>query len=561
MSKDNIREHSAPVYEGIENAPARSMMRATGFQDEDFTRPFIGIASTWANVTPCNMHIDGLARTVEQGVNAAGGKGIIFNTITISDGISNGTEGMKYSLLSREIIADSIEAVVGCQAYDGVIAIGGCDKNMPGCIMGLARLNRPGLFIYGGTIKPGEGHTDMISVFEAVGQHAKGEINAIQVKHIEEVSLPGPGSCGGMYTANSMASAIEALGMSLPGSSAQEAVSEDKQIDCVRAGEAVMNLLRLDIKPRDIMTKAAFENSIKVLIALGGSTNGVLHLLAMAHTAGVELSLDDFVRIGKEIPVVADVRPSGKYLMSELIAIGGIQPLMKRMLDAGMLDGSCLTVTGKTLAENLADVEDYPEGQQIILPFDKPVKKDSHLIIMKGNLSPNGAVAKITGKEGLYFKGPARVFEGEQGAMRGILDGEVQPGEVVVIRGVGPKGGPGMPEMLKPTSAIIGKGLGDSVALITDGRFSGGSHGFVIGHVTPEAYEGGPIGLVQNGDEISINAETREMTWHISDEELAARQAAWVKPKPNYTHGALAKFAKLTSGAETGAVTDLNLEI
>lgn len=561
MSQDNIREHSAPVYEGIENAPARSMMRATGFQDEDFTRPFIGIASTWANVTPCNMHIDGLARTVEQGVNAAGGKGIIFNTITISDGISNGTEGMKYSLLSREIIADSIEAVVGCQAYDGVIAIGGCDKNMPGCIMGLARLNRPGLFIYGGTIKPGEGHTDMISVFEAVGQHAKGEINAIQVKHIEEVSLPGPGSCGGMYTANSMASAIEALGMSLPGSSAQEAVSEDKQIDCARAGEAVMNLLRLDIKPRDIMTKTAFENSIKVLIALGGSTNGVLHLLAMAHTAGVELSLDDFVRIGKEIPVVADVRPSGKYLMSELIAIGGIQPLMKRMLDAGMLDGSCLTVTGKTLAENLADVEDYPEGQQIILPFDKPVKKDSHLIIMKGNLSPNGAVAKITGKEGLYFKGPARVFEGEQGAMRGILDGEVQPGEVVVIRGVGPKGGPGMPEMLKPTSAIIGKGLGDSVALITDGRFSGGSHGFVIGHVTPEAYEGGPIGLVQNGDEISINAETREMTWHISDEELAARQAAWVKPKPNYTHGALAKFAKLTSGAETGAVTDLNLEI
>ncbi len=561
MSKDNIREHSAPVYEGIENAPARSMMRATGFQDEDFTRPFIGIASTWANVTPCNMHIDGLAREAEAGVNAAGGKGIIFNTITISDGISNGTEGMKYSLLTREIIADSIEAVVGCQAYDGVIAIGGCDKNMPGCIMGLARLNRPGLFVYGGTIKPGAGHTDMISVFEAVGQHAKGEINEIQVKQIEEVALPGPGSCGGMYTANSMASAIEALGMSLPGSSAQEAVSEDKKIDCQRAGEAVMNLLRLDIKPRDIMTKAAFENAIKVLIALGGSTNGVLHLLAMAHTAGVELSLDDFVRIGQDIPVVADVRPSGQYLMSELIAIGGIQPLMKRMLDAGMLDGSCLTVTGKTLAENLADVEDYPEGQQIILPFDVPVKKDSHLVILKGNLSPTGAVAKITGKEGLYFEGPARVFEGEIGAMRGILDGQVQPGEVVVIRGVGPKGGPGMPEMLKPTSAIIGKGLGDAVALITDGRFSGGSHGFVIGHVTPEAYEGGPIGLVKNGDKISINAETREMTWHVSEQEIAARQAAWVKPKPNYTHGALAKFARLTSGAETGAVTDLNLDV
>jgi len=537
------------------------MMRAVGFNDDDFTRPFIGIASTWANVTPCNMHIDGLAREVESGVNTAGGKGIIFNTITISDGISNGTEGMKYSLVSREIIADSIEAVVGCQAYDGVIAIGGCDKNMPGCIMGLARLNRPGLFIYGGTIQPGEGHTDMISVFEAVGQHAKGEISAIQVKQIEEVALPGPGSCGGMYTANSMASAIEALGMSLPGSSSQEAISSDKQLDCARAGEAVMNLLRLDIKPRDIMTKAAFENSIKVLIALGGSTNGVLHLIAMAHTAGVELTLDDFVRIGKDIPVVADVRPSGKYLMSELIKIGGIQPLMKRMLDRGMLDGSCMTVTGKTLAENLADVEDYPEGQQIIMPFDAPIKKDSHLVVLKGNLSPMGAVAKITGKEGLYFEGPARVFEGEIGAMRGILDGEVQEGEVVVIRGEGPKGGPGMPEMLKPTSAIIGKGLGQTVALITDGRFSGGSHGFVIGHVTPEAYEGGPIGLVKNGDRISINAETREMTLHISDEEMAARKAVWVKPKPNYTSGALAKFAKLAAGADKGAVTDLNLDV
>ncbi|TCM65075.1 dihydroxy-acid dehydratase [Acinetobacter calcoaceticus] len=561
MSKENIREHSAPVFDGVENAPARSMLRAVGFTDDDFNKPQIGIASTWANVTPCNMHIDGLAREVESGVNGAGGKGVIFNTITISDGISNGTEGMKYSLVSREIIADSIEAVVGCQGYDGVIAIGGCDKNMPGCVMGLARLNRPGLFIYGGSIKPGEGNTDIISVFEAVGKHAKGEYNEIQVKHIEEVAIPGPGSCGGMYTANSMASAIEALGMSLPGSSAQEAVSQDKLLDCEQAGEAVMNLLRLDIKPRDIMTKSAFENSIKVLIALGGSTNGVLHLIAMAHTAGVEITLDDFVRIGKEIPVLADVRPSGKYSMSELIAIGGIQPLMKRMLDRGMLDGSCLTVTGKTLAENLADVQDYPEGQQIIMPFDAPVKKDSHLVVLKGNLSPTGAVAKITGKEGLYFEGPARVFEGEIGAMRGILDGEVQEGEVVVIRGEGPKGGPGMPEMLKPTSAIIGKGLGQSVALITDGRFSGGSHGFVIGHVTPEAYEGGPIGLVNNGDKISINAETFEMTLHISDDEMAARKATWVKPKPNYTTGALAKFAKLTSGADKGAVTDLDLDV
>ncbi|ENV61633.1 MULTISPECIES: dihydroxy-acid dehydratase [Acinetobacter] len=561
MSNDKIRQHSAPVYDGIENAPARSMMRAVGFKDDDFTRPFIGIASTWANVTPCNMHIDGLAREVEQGVNQANGKGIIFNTITISDGISNGTEGMKYSLVSREIIADSIEAVIGCQGYDGVIAIGGCDKNMPGCIMGLARLNRPGLFIYGGTIQPGQGHTDMISVFEAVGQYAKGEINAIQVKHIEEVALPGPGSCGGMYTANTMASAIEALGMSLPGSSAQDAISEDKRQDCHRAGEAVMNLLRLNIRPRDIMTKAAFENSIKVVIALGGSTNAVLHLIAMAHSAGVHLDLDDFVRIGKETPVVADLRPSGKYLMSELIKIGGIQPLMKRMLQQGMLDGSCLTVTGKTLAENLAEVEDYPAGQDIILPFDQPIKKDSHLVVLKGNLSPTGAVAKITGKEGLYFEGPARVFEGEEGAMRGILEGEVQEGEVVVIRGEGPKGGPGMREMLKPTSAIIGKGLGQSVALLTDGRFSGGSHGFVIGHVTPEAYDGGPIGLVKNGDKISINAETREITLHISNDEMDSRRAQWKKPRPKYTSGALAKFAKLAVGADKGAVTDLNLDL
>lgn len=561
MSNNKIRQHSAPVYDGIENAPARSMMRAVGFKDDDFTRPFIGIASTWANVTPCNMHIDGLAREVEQGVNQASGKGIIFNTITISDGISNGTEGMKYSLVSREIIADSIEAVIGCQGYDGVIAIGGCDKNMPGCIMGLARLNRPGLFIYGGTIQPGQGHTDMISVFEAVGQYAKGEINAIQVKHIEEVALPGPGSCGGMYTANTMASAIEALGMSLPGSSAQDAISEDKRQDCHRAGEAVMNLLRLNIRPRDIMTKAAFENSIKVVIALGGSTNAVLHLIAMAHSAGVHLDLDDFVRIGKETPVVADLRPSGKYLMSELIKIGGIQPLMKRMLQQGMLDGSCLTVTGKTLAENLAEVEDYPAGQDIILPFDQPIKKDSHLVVLKGNLSPTGAVAKITGKEGLYFEGPARVFEGEEGAMRGILEGEVQEGEVVVIRGEGPKGGPGMREMLKPTSAIIGKGLGQSVALLTDGRFSGGSHGFVIGHVTPEAYDGGPIGLVKNGDKISINAETREITLHISNDEMDSRRAQWQKPRPKYTSGALAKFAKLAVGADKGAVTDLNLDL
>jgi dihydroxy-acid dehydratase len=560
MSNDNLRKYSSQVVDGVECAPARAMLRAVGFTDEDFKKPQVGIASTWANVTPCNMHIDGLARDAESGVNAAGGKGVIFNTITISDGIANGTEGMKYSMVSREIIADSIEAVAGCEGFDALVAIGGCDKNMPGCIMGLARLNRPGIFVYGGSIQPGKGHTDVISVFEAVGQHAKGELNEIQVKQIEEVAIPGPGSCGGMYTANTMASAIEALGMSLPGSSAQDAVSQEKQDDCTRAGEAVLNLLRLDIKPSDIMTKAAFENSIKVVIALGGSTNAVLHLIAMARTVDVDLSLDDFVRIGKDTPMLADVRPSGKYMMSELVAIGGIQPLMKRMLDAGMLDGSCLTVTGKTLGENLANVQDYPADQQIIMPFDAPIKKDSHLVILKGNLASEGSVAKITGKEGLRFEGPARVFEGEEGAMAGILNGEVQAGEVVVIRGEGPKGGPGMREMLKPTSAIMGKGLGQSVALITDGRFSGGSHGFVVGHVTPEAFEGGLIGLVNTGDRISIDAETREITLHVDDAELATRRANWTRPAPKYTRGVLAKYARLVSSASTGALTDINLD-
>lgn len=560
MSNDNLRKHSSQVVDGVECAPARAMLRAVGFSDDDFKKPQVGIASTWANVTPCNMHIDGLARDAESGVNAAGGKGVIFNTITISDGIANGTEGMKYSMVSREIIADSIEAVAGCEGFDGLIAIGGCDKNMPGCIMGLARLNRPSIFVYGGSIQPGKGHTDVISVFEAVGQHAKGELSEIQVKQIEEVAIPGPGSCGGMYTANTMASAIEALGMSLPGSSAQDAVSQEKQDDCTRAGEAVLNLLKLDIKPRDIMTKSAFENAIKVVIVLGGSTNAVLHLIGMARTADVDLSLDDFVRIGKETPLLADLRPSGKYMMSELVAIGGIQPLMKRMLDAGMLDGSCLTVTGKTLAENLADVQDYPADQQIIMPFNAPIKKDSHLVILKGNLASEGSVAKITGKEGLRFEGPARVFEGEEGAMAGILNGEVQAGEVVVIRGEGPKGGPGMREMLKPTSAIMGKGLGQSVALITDGRFSGGSHGFVVGHVTPEAFEGGLIGLVNTGDRISIDAVSREITLHVDESELATRRANWTRPAPKYTRGVLAKYARLVSSASTGAVTDMNLD-
>jgi dihydroxy-acid dehydratase len=554
--KDDLRKYSSQVIDGVEAAPARAMLRAVGFTDEDFKKPQIGIASTWAMVTPCNMHIDKLAIEAEKGANAAGAKGVIFNTITISDGIANGTEGMKYSLVSREVIADSIEVVVGCEGFDGLVTVGGCDKNMPGCLIGMARLNRPSIFVYGGTIRPGAGHTDIISVFEAVGQHARGDISEIQVKQIEEVAIPGPGSCGGMYTANTMASAIEALGMSLPGSSSQDAVGSDKASDSFRAGQQVMELLKLDLKPRDIMTRKAFENAIRVVIALAGSTNAVLHLLAMANAVDVELTLDDFVELGKISPVVADLRPSGKYMMSELVAIGGIQPLMKRMLAAGMLHGDVMTVTGKTLAENLENVPDYPAGQDVILPFDQPIKKDSHLVILHGNLAPTGAVAKITGKEGLRFEGTARVYHGEEGALAGILNGEVQAGDVIVIRYEGPKGGPGMREMLSPTSAVMGKGLGKDVALITDGRFSGGSHGFVVGHITPEAFEGGPIALIEDGDRITIDAETRQITVAVSDAELAERKSRWVRPESKYKRGVLAKYAKTVSSASEGAVTD-----
>lgn len=550
------RKFSSRVVDGVAQAPSRAMLRAVGFGDEDFKKPQVGIASTWSMVTPCNMHINTLADEAAAGANAAGGKAVIFNTITISDGISMGTEGMRYSLVSREVIADSIETVTGCQGFDGVIAIGGCDKNMPGCIIGMARLNRPSVFVYGGTIQPGKNHTDVISVFEAVGTHAKGEMDLIQVKEIEETAIPGPGSCGGMYTANTMASAIEALGMSLPNSSAQDAISDSKIDDCRRAGAAVLDLLEKDIKPRDIMTKAAFENAITVVIALGGSTNAVLHLLAMAHAVDVELSLDDFVEIGKRVPVLADLRPSGQYMMSELVAIGGIQPLMKMLLEAGLLNGDCVTVTGNTLAQNLADVEPYPDGQDIIHALDNPIKKDSHLVILKGNLSPTGAVAKITGKEGLAFTGSARVFHSEEEAFNAIIDGTVVKGDVIVIRYEGPKGGPGMREMLSPTSAIMGKGLGKDVALITDGRFSGGSHGFVVGHVTPEAAEGGPIALVQDGDQITIDAEAYEISLKVSDEEMATRRAAWQPPTPRTTRGVLAKYAKTVSSASEGAVTD-----
>ncbi|NKB31482.1 MAG: dihydroxy-acid dehydratase [Pseudomonadales bacterium] len=556
MTDKDLRKHSKIVVDGMEQAPSRAMLRAVGFEDEDFAKPQIGICSTWSMVTPCNMHIDKLAEHVNKGTDDAGGKGIIYNAITISDGISMGTEGMKYSLVSREVIADSVETVSGCMGHDAIIAIGGCDKNMPGLLMGMSRLNRPSLFIYGGTIQPGPNHTNIISVFEAVGGHAAGSVSDIELKQIEDTAIPGPGSCGGMYTANTMASAIEALGMSLPNSSAQDAISEEKVGDCLSAGEAIMHLIEHDIKPSDIMTRAAFENAIKVTIALGGSTNAVLHLLAMAHTMGVELELDDFTKIGKQIPMVADLKPSGKYLMSELIKIGGIQPLMKTMLEAEMLDGSCLTVTGKTLADNLASVDHYPEGQDIIRSFDNPIKKDSHLVVLRGNLAPTGSVAKITGKEGLSFTGNARVFESEEDCLKGILDGTVVKDDVLVIRYEGPKGAPGMREMLSPTSAIMGKGLGEVVALITDGRFSGGSHGFVVGHVTPEAIEGGPIAIVQDGDRIAIDAETNTISIDLSDEEINSRLAAWQKPEPRYTRGVLAKYAATVTSASEGAVTD-----
>lgn len=553
---DSTRRHSSQVVDGAGKSASRAMLRAVGFNDDDFQKPQVGVASTWSMVTPCNSHIGELAEHARDGADRAGGKGVIFNTITISDGIANGTEGMKYSLVSREVIADSIETVAGCEGFDGLVAIGGCDKNMPGCMMGLARLDRPGVFVYGGTILPGEGHTDIVSVFEAMGAHSRGDIDRIELKNIEETAIPGPGSCGGMYTANTMASAIEALGMSLPGSSAQNAVSNDKRDDCEAAGEAVLELLKRDIKPSDIMTRKAFENAITVVIALGGSTNAVLHLIGMARTAGVELALSDFTAIGKRVPVVADLRPSGHYMMSELVAIGGIQPLMKLLLDAGLLHGDCLTVTGKTLADNLAGVEGYPDAQEIIAPLDEPVKTESHLRILYGNLAPDGAVAKITGKEGTHFRGTARVFNSEEEAQAGINDGSVVAGDVVVIRYEGPKGGPGMREMLTPTSAIMGRGLGNDVALITDGRFSGGSHGFVVGHVAPEAFDGGPLALVEDGDMITIDAEANTIDVAIGGEDIEQRHAAWQRPAPRYTKGVLAKYAKLVSSASTGAVTD-----
>ena len=561
MSK---RSFSKLVVDGADRAPSRAMLRAVGFETEDFDKPQIGIASTWSMVTPCNMHINNLAQYSESGVNANGGKAVVFNTITISDGISMGTEGMKYSLVSREVIADSIETVVGCQGFDGLVAIGGCDKNMPACVMGMIRLNRPSIFVYGGTILPGchkDKDVDIVSVFEAVGAHANRSIDDQELTEIESCAIPGPGSCGGMYTANTMASAIEALGLSLPNSSAQAAESPEKHDDCKRAGEAVLHLVDNNIRPLDILTKQSFENAITVITALGGSTNAVLHLIAMAKTAKIDITLDDFTRIAEKTPVVADLKPSGKYTMSRLVEIGGVTPLMKRLLAAGLLHGDAQTVTGKTMAENLAEVTDYPDGQDIILPFETPIKPTGHLVVCYGNIASKGSVAKISGKEGLEFTGKARVYNSEEGALSAILDGTIGKGDVIVIRYEGPKGGPGMREMLSPTSAVMGKGLGKDVALITDGRFSGGTHGFVVGHITPEAYDGGVIAIIENGDEVTINADTQEVNLNVDQAIINDRLSKWNQPKPNYTNGVLAKYAALVSTASDGATTDQDLSM
>ena len=555
MTTKKFRKHSSKVVDGIQQSPSRAMLRAVGFKDSDFLLPQIGIASTWSSITPCNFHIDKLAKETAIAADKSGGKSVIFNTITISDGITMGTLGMRYSLVSREIIADSIEAVTCAQGFDGIIAIGGCDKNMPGSVMAMARMNRPSIFVYGGTIKPGLKNRDIVSVFESVGALSSGKISNEEFLEVEKTSIPGPGACGGMYTANTMASAIEALGLSLPNSSAQEAVSKNKINDCHKAGKAILELIKKDITPKDIMTRKAFENAITVVIALSGSTNAVLHLIAMAKEAKINITLDDFTNIGSRVPVLADVRPSGRYLMSELISIGGIQPLMKRLLDKGLLHGDCMTVTGKTVAENLAEISDYPDNQDVVRSFENPIKTDSHLVILYGNIAPEGAVAKISGKEGLKFTGKARVFHSEELALQAILGDEIQEGDVIIIRYEGPKGGPGMREMLSPTGAIVGKGLGSDVALITDGRFSGGSHGFVVGHISPEAAVGGPLALIEEGDEITIDAQNKCIDMNVDKETLKLRKQEWIRPESNIKRGVLAKYRSQVSSASDGAIT------
>ncbi len=554
----DLRIRSKVISEGVSRTPNRSYLRALGFEDEDVEKPMIGVASTWSEVTPCNMHIDGLARASKRGISEAGGSPLIFNTITVSDGISMGTDGMRFSLPSREIIADSIESVVSAENLDGVVAIGGCDKNMPGCMIGIARLNLPAVFVYGGTILPGKLNgkdLDAVSAFEGVGQYNNGEIDKAALHKVECAACPGAGACGGMFTANTMSSAIEAMGMSLPGSASHPAVSTNKSKDSRAAGKAVYHLLEQGIYPKDIMTKEAFENAITVVMALGGSTNAILHLLAIAHTIDVDLTLDDFEKIRKRVPHIADLRPSGKYVMAHLDEVGGVPGVMKLLHEKGLIHGDCLTVTGKTVAENLAQQPSLSDDKTII-NFDQPKHPTGPLVILKGNLAPEGAVAKISGLSVTYIKGPAKVFDSEPAATKAILNDDIQPGDVVVIRYAGPKGAPGMPEMLSASSILVGKGLGESVALLTDGRFSGGSHGLVVGHAAPESQAGGPMALLQEDDIITIDAENLEISFDISDEELERRRNAWQAPPLKETRGTLAKYAKLVSSASKGAITD-----
>ncbi len=559
MTNKNLKVRSSMMTEGASRAPGRGMLRATGFTDEDFEKPIVGISSCWSEVTPCNIHLDKLADHVSTGARENDGVPQIYGTITVSDGIAMGHEGMKYSLVSREVIADSIETVAGAQRFDGMVCVGGCDKNMPGSMIAIARINTPSIFVYGGTIMPGKHDgkdVDIVSIFEAVGQFQAGKITEEEFKEIECSSCPGPGSCGGMYTANTMSSAIEAMGMALPGGSTAPGISSEKIAECKKAGAQVIELLKLGLTPKKIMTKKAFENAITVVLALGGSTNAVLHLLAMAHTAGVDINIDDFNRLGAKTPQLTDMKPGGQYVTVDLHNAGGLPAVMKMLLNEGLLHGDCLTVTGKTLAENLADVDLPSPKQDVIRQFDNPVMKTGPLVILKGNLAQEGSVAKVKGLKVFDHTGPAKVFESEDDAFDAISTGKIKAGDTVVIRYEGPKGGPGMREMLSVTAALVGQGLGTSVALITDGRFSGGTHGLVVGHVAPEAYVGGVIGLLKDGDIINIDSNKQLLEVKLSDKELEARRKEWIQPKPRYKSGVLRKYMETVSSPMYGAVTD-----
>jgi dihydroxy-acid dehydratase len=554
-----LNPYSSRVTQPKSQGASQAMLYGTGLTPDDMNKPQVGIASVWYEGNTCNMHLNELAARVKEGVTQAGLVGMRFNTIGVSDGISMGTDGMSYSLQSRDLIADSIETVMAAHWYDGLVALPGCDKNMPGCLIAMARLNRPALMVYGGTIRAGvwkDQKLDIVSAFQCFGEYVAGKIDEATRQEIVRRSCPGAGACGGMYTANTMASAIEALGMSLPYSASAPAEDPAKQDECVRAGQAIRLLLELDLKPRDIMTRQSFENAMVVVMALGGSTNAVLHLIAMARSLDVPLTLDDFQAVSSRVPYLADLKPSGKYVQEDLHGVGGTPAVMKYLLEEGYLNGECLTVTGKTLAENLANVPGLTPGQEIVRSFNNPIKSTGHIQILKGNLAPEGAVAKITGKEGLTFTGPARVFDSEEDMLAALEEGQIQKGDVIVIRYEGPKGGPGMPEMLTPTSAIMGAGLGSDVALLTDGRFSGGSHGFIVGHITPEAQEGGPLALVQDGDAITIDAEQNRLDVAVTDKEMEQRRAQWTAPPYKATHGTLYKYIKNVRSASEGCVTD-----